>query len=246
MTNPTIAKRYYPRLSEVVAMDDLPEYLSLIKNGLTNVFDKVHYKNLQYSKSPNGESAFYSLDIVTAKRLGITIPGGLELLLNPDVDNDTTISSFPVSLQYKWEILAFIRAFKLSNFSYSPLDIFQLGLKLFKLTDAEVLAHTINHFVEPVDENTSKLQQLVNDVNTVYGSTISLAPETDTIEETIALIEADPKVTDSVAPTMFATYILDTDTVEMKRKLEKFYNIIIPRSRKSAVWFAAAGTCECK
>jgi hypothetical protein len=50
------------------------------KSGLSNVFDKIHYKNLQYSKSYRGDSGFYSLDIVTAKRLGVMIPGGLELV----------------------------------------------------------------------------------------------------------------------------------------------------------------------
>ena len=138
MTSPTISKRYYSRLSEVVTVDDLPEYLSFIKSGLTTVFDKIHYKNLQYSKNPNGDGAFYSLDIVTAKLLGISIPGGLELVLNPDADNDTSISSFPISLQYQWEILAFVRAFKLTGFSYSPADFFQLGLNIFRLTDKEL------------------------------------------------------------------------------------------------------------
>lgn len=65
----TISKRYYSRLSEVVTVNDLPEYLSFIKNGLVTVFDKIHYKNLQYSKNSNGDGAFYSLDIVTAKNI---------------------------------------------------------------------------------------------------------------------------------------------------------------------------------
>jgi hypothetical protein len=59
--------RYCPRLSEAVTVDDLPEFLSFVQNGLNTIFNKIHYKNLQYSKGYRDDSAFYSLDIVTSK-----------------------------------------------------------------------------------------------------------------------------------------------------------------------------------
>ncbi len=56
-----VARRYYPRLSELVTLQDLPAYLQFIQTGANAVFSNLHYKNLQYSKSPKGDAAFYSL-----------------------------------------------------------------------------------------------------------------------------------------------------------------------------------------
>jgi len=41
---------------------------------------KIHFKDLQYSKSPKGDAAFYSLSIVSPKRLALEIPStGMDL-----------------------------------------------------------------------------------------------------------------------------------------------------------------------
>ena len=74
---PQIARRYYPRLSEIITVDDLPEFLSFVQDGLNAIFNKIHYKNLQYSKSYRGDGAFYSLDIVSKEKIGLWILGGL-------------------------------------------------------------------------------------------------------------------------------------------------------------------------
>ncbi|OYQ43750.1 hypothetical protein CHU92_03020 [Flavobacterium cyanobacteriorum] len=74
--NPTpVARRYYPRLSEIVTVDNLPEFLSFVQDGLNEIFEKIHYKNLQYSKSYRGDAAFYSLDIISAKKIALPLPG---------------------------------------------------------------------------------------------------------------------------------------------------------------------------
>jgi hypothetical protein len=109
MPSSPVTSRYYPRLSEVITVEDLPEFLHFVENGLDNLLDRIHYKNLQFSKSARGDSAFYSLDIV-AKNIGIDLPFGLRFILNPDDAGDSSISSFPVSLQYQWEVLAFLRS----------------------------------------------------------------------------------------------------------------------------------------
>lgn len=74
MPNVVPTSRYYPKLSDIVTIDDLPEFLSFVKNGLNSIFDKIHYKNLQYSKSPFGDAAFYSLDIVTGSAFRMPLP----------------------------------------------------------------------------------------------------------------------------------------------------------------------------
>ena len=44
-------KRYYPRLSNVVSLDDLPDFLDFAKDNLSGLLGNIYYKNLQYSKS---------------------------------------------------------------------------------------------------------------------------------------------------------------------------------------------------
>lgn len=133
---PVPTPRYYPRLSEVVSVDDLPEFLSFVENGINAIFDNIHYKNLQYSKGYRGDSAFYSLDIVTSKRLAVPLPFDLALVLNPDITGgDATISSFPITLEYQWEILAFLKTFSSASFSFSIEDFYKVGLDVFRISE---------------------------------------------------------------------------------------------------------------
>src|SRR5689334_8295577 len=167
-TNPITAvpiptARYYPRLSEIVTVDDLPEFLSFVEDGLNTIFDKIHYKNLQYSKGYRGDSAFYSLDIVTSKRLALPLPFDLALVLNPDLkNNDSSISSFPITLEYQWEILAFLKTFSSSSFSFSLDDFYKVGLQVFRISEEQVIAHMLNIFVE-ASEGKTKFEQLLED-----------------------------------------------------------------------------------
>ena len=123
-TPPIIAKRYYPTLSSVITKDDIPEVLGFLKVGLENLLGKIHFKDLQYSKSPTGDAAFYSLDIVTRKPIKLALPFDMALVLNPDMDGDSNISSFPITIEYEWKILAYLRAFSVNNFSFSSQDIY--------------------------------------------------------------------------------------------------------------------------
>ncbi len=60
MTN-MIARRYYPALSTIVSPDDLPEVIGIFADGITTLLGRLHDKDLQYTKSPKGDEAFYSL-----------------------------------------------------------------------------------------------------------------------------------------------------------------------------------------
>lgn len=158
-SQPIITRRYYPTLSSVITHDDIPEILGFLKEGIQALFDKIHYKDLQYSKSPKGDAAFYSLSIVSPTRLDIEIPGtGIYLVLNPDLTGDNKISAFPITIEYQWKILAYLRAFSLGGFSFGPQEIFETALRVLNISEEQSLAHFINTFVEPVDENVTPLE----------------------------------------------------------------------------------------
>ncbi|UUF16655.1 MULTISPECIES: hypothetical protein [Flavobacterium] len=229
---PIPTARYYPRLSEVITVDDLPEFLSFVENGLNDIFNKIHYKNLQYSKGHRGDSAFYSLDIVTSEKLAIPLPFGLGLVLNPDLDGDSSISSFPITLEYQWEILAFLKTFSSSNFSFSVKDFYSVGLQVFRISEEQVVAHMLNIFVE-AEEGKTKYEQLLADINDIENLTgvqkLEFPEGTEqSINAVITLIKNNPAITESVSLLLFATYILKSDLSATKQKLQEFYNIIVP------------------
>ncbi len=235
MPNIVPTARYYPKLSEVITADDLPEFLSFVQNGLNSIFDKIHYKNLQYSKSVNGDAAFYSLEIVS-KKLGIPLPFGMALVLNPDLtSSNNKISSFPITLEYQWEILAFLKTFSSSNFSFSLEDFYKIGLRVFRISEEQVIAHMLNLFVEPA-ANISEFKQLLADINELYGFTQTSqygelnfpAGVKESVGNVANVINSHPGITKSIPLVLFSVYILKNNINDTKAKLQEFYNIVAP------------------
>ena len=229
-TIPTIGRRYYPTLSTVVSIDDLPDILGFIKDGVGSLLDTIHFKDLQSSKSPRGDAAFYSLSIVSPNRIDIEIPGtGIYLVLNPDIaGGDSTISSFPITIEYQWKVLAYLREFSLGNFSFEPQEIFEMALRILNITEEQALAHFINTFVEPADVNTTALEQFVVDINSTFSSYNITAP---TNETTISEVVEDiyTKSGDSYSSLIaFATYIPGDSIEETKKNIKTFFNAFIP------------------
>ncbi|WDF81189.1 hypothetical protein PQ469_14350 [Mucilaginibacter sp. KACC 22773] len=226
---PIVNNRYYPRLSEIMSVDDLPEFLHFAESGLDGLLDSIHYKNLQYSKSHRGDTAFYSLDVIT-KNLGLNLPFGLRLVLNPEDEGDSLISSFPVSIQYEWQILAFLKSFNLQNFSFSPEGLYELGLQIFRVSPEQVIANVLNLFIKKSNTSVSNFQQLVNDINTIYPSAgLSLpAGQEPTVQSVATSISQNPNLPQSISEVMFAVYIFDGNLDETKRKLQQFYKLIVP------------------
>lgn len=228
MSNNPVSARYYPALSELITVDDLPDFLQFAETGLENLLSRIHYKDFQFSKSARGDAAFYSLEIV-ANELALDLPFGLKLVLNPSAD-DANISSFPISIQYQWELLAFLRGFNLQNFAFTPEAFFQLGLEIFKISDAQVIAHTLNYFVESENGTDGKFEEVINTINDLYPTANLALPvgEEPTVEMVTALITNSVAIPDSVSKVMFLSYVLDTNLAVTKSRLEQFYALMVP------------------
>lgn len=174
MPETQLIPRYYPRLSTIVSVDKLPEILEFLKDDISDLLDKIYYKDLQHSLSLYGDTAFYNLSFVSKRTIGIDIPStGLSLLLNPSLEGDN-VSVFPVSLEYRLPILAYIKSFNLNTFSYTPEAFYKLALSVLKLSETQVIIHTINNITIPANDQVSRIEQFVNDVNTAYNSSISV------------------------------------------------------------------------
>ncbi|MEG1590421.1 hypothetical protein [Chryseobacterium sp.] len=229
MPNQTpVAHRYYPRLSSVVTPDQIPDILGFIKDGVVGLLDKIYYKDLQYSKGPKGDSAFYSLSLVS-KRLDIEIPGtGISLVLNPDMTgNDSQISSFPITIEYQWKILAYLRQFSLGNFSFEPLQIFEIALRVLNITEEQAIAHMVNNFVEPDNQDITPLMQFVQELNTDQNLGLNIPTDATTVTDVVKDIYAKAGKYASLAA--FATFLLTDDIQETGKKVKEFFQSLIPQ-----------------
>ncbi|MDH7911369.1 hypothetical protein [Winogradskyella sp. SYSU M77433] len=231
-STPVLARRFYPTLSSIVNQDEIPDALGFIKDGIAFLFDKIHFKDLQYSKSPRGDAAFYSLSIVTKDRVDIEIPGtGVFLVLNPDISTanpDNTISAFPITIEYEWRILAYLRSFNLDQFDFSPKAFFETALRVLSISQEQAIANFINTFTEPVGGNSS-LQQFVNDMhafNTDAGIDTNIDDNT-TLTDVVRDIYV--KTQDYATLTAFGAYILNNNLEETKEKLKVYFQSLLPQ-----------------
>lgn len=234
-TQSQVVRRYYPTLSSVISPEDFPDILGFVKDGILNLFEKIHYKDLQYNKSPRGDAAFYSLSIVSPDRIDIEIPGtGIYLVLNPDLaGGDSNISSFPITVEYEWQILAYLREFSLGNFSFQPQEIFEIALRVLNINEEQAMAQFINTFTVPINDSVGTLEQFKADVeqynNEIGNTDFSLPPITEDTK-LYQLVESIYEQTNKHASLIvFGTYILGNDVQETLRKLKQFFKNLLPQ-----------------
>ncbi|MFK8008018.1 MAG: DUF6603 domain-containing protein [Saprospiraceae bacterium] len=222
-----ITKRYYPSLSSIITIDDIPDSLGFLKDGIVNILEKIHFKDLQYSISSKGDAGFYSLSIVSKKRIEFEIPGtGIFLILNPELEN-VNISSFPISIDYNWKILGYIRDFDINNFTASPQEIFELTLRVLNVSEEQALAHFISVFVEPPSNNISFIEQFIIDLNNSEGLGLPMPNNRTTLTEIAEeiFLRSGGHFSSLIA---FSTYILQNDIEETKIKLNTYFRKFLP------------------
>lgn len=219
--------QYYPTLSTVISLNDLPDYLGFIKEGIQSIFADIYIKDLQTSISPRGESGFYGLSIVSRKRLQFEIPGtGIFFILNPD-SNDVDISSFPVTVEYQWLVLQFVNNFNLDNFSFSAEDLYKLGLEILNISEEQVIQTAINNFVEPVDEAITSLEQFISDVNTGLGLNIQIPQTGNRFRELVISIKEQSGNNASLA--VLGLYFIENgNPLNSLEKVKDFFRYLIP------------------
>ncbi len=224
--------KYYPSLSTVVTLDDFPEYLGFIKDGIQEIFNDIYIKDFQAHISPRGESGFYALSIVSKRRLEFQIPG-TEMFLIPDND-DNTISSFPVTVEYQWLVLAFLRSFNLENFSFSGRDFYELGLQVLNVSEEEVISLAVNNFVTPSNDEISNLEQFVSDLNSQLDLEIPIPTSEDKPRELVLAIKS--QLNDEASTAVFLSYLLEeTDIQATFDNVKLFFKSIIPEDIDSYI-----------
>lgn len=208
------AESFYPNLGALVSLDDFPEALQFLENGLQKALDKIYYKDLQVAKTQDTSQAYYDLVLITNEPIQFDLFNtGLALVLNPGNAGETLI---PISLSYHWRILAFIKKFNLQNFSYLPTDIQGILDKVLVLGDTDFIQIVAQVFEQ--DESLVGYQRFIDKVNQQYNLTGSDqitypvdAPSLDMAEDIRQNILANPTLNHSITEILRTLYISSTD-----------------------------------
>ncbi|MDJ0835793.1 MAG: hypothetical protein QNK37_04705 [Acidobacteriota bacterium] len=213
---------FYPPLTDILPVDALPEELGFLKDGVADLLSKVYFKDLQYTRNDRGDSAFYSLSIVSLKRIDIEIPGTeMFLILNPSHDAAVTTSSFPITLGYEWPVLAYLRNFDLAGFSFKPVDFFDLALAILDVSERDLIERVFNIFITAADP----IGQFVADVNAAFGANLEPPDQTDPDPIGTLLKDIDDAAAvDNAGVAVFTVYLLDAlSDGETEARLNQFF-----------------------
>ncbi|MGZ7116435.1 MAG: hypothetical protein ACXVHS_03175, partial [Methanobacterium sp.] len=167
---------FYPSISDLVSLDQIPVDLGNFDANVLGFLDNIFYKDLQSHKSLQGDSAFYSLKLVTFNPVSIEIPGtnGLALILNPSSTGLTT--ELPVQFHYTWEVLKYVKEFNSGSFATDPSAYYGLFLDILNITSDEFLSEVMS----TLSNSTTPLQTFVADFNAKYtATTISITDYSD-------------------------------------------------------------------
>lgn len=226
MSENNILVPYYPSLSKILSLEDLPEVFNFVEDGVNNVLEKIHYKDFQYTKSFQGDKAFYSLSLVSKSRVAIGIFGtGIFFVLNPDQE-DGTISNFPVTLEYNWPIIAYIKGFDLRSFDFSPAAFFKLAAQVLQVSENTMIANALNLFTETTDD-ISNLENFRNLVNEKFGSNL----QTPTVDDSFELLlnELRTEFGSEIISVIFNTFIaISGDISIIKENANRFFRSLLP------------------
>ena len=183
-----MATKYFPQLSSILKIEQLPEQLNFAEEGITNLLDGLGFKNLEISNNSTGSGISYKIEIVCYKELVFEILGtGLKLSLNPNF-NTTGSTIIPVSISFNLEIKKYARNFKLNNFAFTPQDFYQLLFKIFEINDRNLVLLTKSIFLN----STNPLNDFASILNSKYSLTLTLPlsnDEEEGLEELLLAIE---------------------------------------------------------
>jgi hypothetical protein len=163
--------KFYPKLSKLISSEKLPAFFS----GVTNIFDKLYFRNFQTVKSLDGVTVSYVIELISYKELKIDIAGsGFSLLLNPDFESDG-VSAFPLSLNTRWGIRKYIKNFNIA-FGESAQEFFDTFFEVVTMEEPELIMAASLVFI---DETEDLLTAFLNDFNDFYTTSYTLTDSSD-------------------------------------------------------------------
>ncbi|MEP7108153.1 MAG: hypothetical protein ABI760_09220 [Ferruginibacter sp.] len=217
---------YYPSLSSLITLDDLPQELEFIDTVKSAVLDEIYFRDLQFTRSPKGDSAYYSMVLILNRSVGFTIPGAdIKIALSPDFATGTT-TEIPVTLEYEWKLLSLLKKitkFTTEGFSGDGKAFFDLLTDVTGLTEEGMLNSALQQFVGS-SEPLAAVNIFIDHANTKYHTSV---PHTTETEIAGALAEALITVSLATAKDPFSLiyeiYIEDVSATDVLDKVKVIF-----------------------
>jgi hypothetical protein len=234
-TEDTTSYKYYPSVTNLMDLSDLPDFLSFLKEGINDVFsNKVFYQNYQSAISTDGSSASYKLDLIFLDNMSLGIPGtGINLVLGSST-SAADVTPFPITIYREWKILKYIRDFKFTDFSYQPEAFFNAALKIFGVSPQQILLFVMDNFVTPANATTTVFEQLLADLSSTYGTLNVNEYDDDCISKLVAAVEATNSDV-SIFKALFSKYIATGTPDEMFQKINTLFSVYTTTDLKTYI-----------
>lgn len=216
----------YPKITNLIQIDKLPDELHFIHQGLSTFLDAIYYKNLIVKSSYDSTTYSIYLELIVDKNIDAEVPNEensdkFKLLFNPDYSSSA--STIPLFLKFSWGILKYINDFNLSSFTSSPEEIFNLIFQVIYVPDEKLIKAAADNIVG----GTTPYATIVSDINTEYGTAINL-PANYTESQAIASIIAGISTitpSEEVSSVFFDLYVLDASSVsESLNNINKLFS----------------------
>jgi len=222
---------YFPPLNELISIDKLPDFLSGIQGGLSNLLSNIKLKEYQVISHSNANGKSWYLVLRTSQRIDLDVFGtGLKLIFNPSFDPNSpgSYTDIPLSCSFKLPILDRIDGFNFEQFSWDLSAFFDLIMSFIDADD-KVFTESIVRNVIP----DSEIQNIVNEVNAYYSLSPSLTPtfngniETD-VETLIEAIESHQTFSldqKDIIQVFFEVYVLNASPpIPVNEFIEKAFS----------------------
>lgn len=153
----------YPALSTLLSPDKIAGDFGVFEGAADQLLGKLRYTNLIVESSPDNDSRYYSLTLVTEELAVDMFGSGLKLVLFPATTapppppppppppaspSPPAVSEIPVSFGYRWPILRHVAAFKTLSFAHSAKAFLDLALEIIDVTPEEFVAGIVNCFID--------------------------------------------------------------------------------------------------
>jgi hypothetical protein len=217
-----MADTFFPALSRIISVDQLPSELNFLQGGLNNLLNSVFYRNLRITHSASGETISYDLDIISYKQIGIDIPGtGFSIAFNRNFTSGT-YSVIPISVTTSLGIRKYIKNFDISSFSFSPSDLWSTAFNIFDLTDYDLVANTASIFISGLNQ----INQLATTLKNNYGLNITLPVSNDPDTAINQIITAADSTTGfDLQSSILSEYITNSDSTTFLNNIEQLFNV---------------------
>lgn len=218
--------KYYPKLSGLFLVDDLPEELAFLTELSTQLLDGIYFRGLHVSVNGDSASVSRSLELILYKRIGVEIPGvNIEFSLNPDYESGMTGTGIPIVVNTEWPIKSYLSNMGLKNFSGDMSGFYNLGQEMLQADKGAIIGNACATFLT---EGDNPLEQFAIDVNNGgYVSTnipLPLDPDGDVAVQDI-IDHIDQYAQSTIEEIVYDMYIKDQDEDVENQNLQQFYEL---------------------